>query len=212
MKTNKYFVLCLLFAFNCANATWVNIPYGGQLNAEILGFYDSQGNAVNGTSGVIGLGYFNSGVPATLSTTEIFNDFVVLHESNTFIANGSSSVSTSDQDLGNLTSFAPVVFVISNETTFADAGMASEFLFLRKSSWGNFVAGGADQLNTVSQDIRANTYLQSEVLFGNLLSGENYGAGSSGIGLATAPVPEPSSFALLAGVFGLAWVMVRRRD
>ena len=212
MKTLHLLAALTAVATCNLNANWVNIPYGGQLTASILGFYDSQNAPVTGASGVIGLGYFTSGVPSSLSLNDIFNDFTVLHESNIFLAQGSASVSTSDQNYGDLTSFAPVVFVISNATTFSNADSESEFLFLRKSSWGNFAAGGVDQLNAVSQDIQSNVYEASDILLGSILPGQTYGAGSQGFGFSTSVVPEPSAFALLAGCIGLAWVMVRRRS
>jgi hypothetical protein len=57
----------------------------------------------------------------------------------------------------------------------------------------------------------------------NTVQGIGAGAGSAGFesgiavgsfdgsNLRLAPVPEPSAFALIAGIFGLSWVMVRRR-
>lgn len=77
-------------------------------------------------------------------------------------------------------------------------------VFVFESSTGNTLAGDTFSVWSDASWVLPSDGAQSD--FTNQL------AQLSGSPISTGTVvPEPSSFALLAGVFGLAWVMVRRR-
>lgn len=120
-------------------------------------------------------------------------------------------------NLDKTISFDALTFSTKNETMIlrstawvgdADA-TGTGWTFTTDATYGIFtLTGGAGTFDFTSAGVSTVT-AGTDIGFGFFASASG---GEQLTSLQISVVPEPSSFALLAGCFGLAWVMVRRRS
>jgi hypothetical protein len=191
-----YFSLILLFlGLAVVNATTVN--FTAQAGTGVANL---SGTALTGTN--VELGYYDGSFSSVGSVVALTGDSL---PAGLF---GANSLFNSD----SLTALQPALRIFSD-----DGGSVIVF----STNW-SFSAGDGtgtdsntdgpfDLANVVSGGSLTGTgsIFASAASTFNLNGANNptFGAPSLEIGL----VPEPSAFALIAGCFGMAWVMVRRR-
>jgi hypothetical protein len=202
MKKIK-FILTALFAAGALNAQSINIDFGSTFDGgtfDGLYFADST-NTVYNSNGLITVGYF-SDIGGQSDFVSYLADFTQIGSETAFGAvNGylSASASTTSDVSGQ---FA-YVLVLGGITDFANAASATSYSIFGDSGWAALPAGGVPP--TVANLL---TLVPDNIVVGSFAA-----SGTSGTlsGITTTAVPEPSTFAALAGLCALGVVMVRRR-
>jgi len=162
-------------------------------NTITLGLYDSNGTAYTADTATVGAGGDDSGY-------HLFNRDDRYRTRDTSVGlgdvNGSNQIVANDPSTAATVASGLHTFFLELEKTASgiqvthvlDAGTGNEKTMVGTSS---IVLSSIDQI--AIQAIRSDYWIDNVSV------------------TASAVVPEPSSFALLAGMFGLTWIMLRRR-
>ena len=196
-------ILGVLLTANLVNAQSVDIDFGstfGGPNFDALFFADSTDTVYN-SNGLITVGYFGD-IGGQSVFASYLADFTQIGSETAFGAvDGYLSASTNTTaDVSGQTAY---VLVLGGVTDFANAASATSYSIFGDTGWAALPAGGIPapvaNLLTLAPD--------------NIVVGSFAASGTSGTlsGITTTAVPEPSTFAALAGLCALGAVMVRRR-
>lgn len=203
MKT--YTILSLLIAsVGSLSALTVNFSNvdSGNLGESWLPIADSSGNAVPFGLGTVSVGYFSN--EAAVASGD-FSSFVLFGASST--VNGASlDANGLYQDATAQTVGAGSSFI--GETLFTFISYNNEYLVAKSSVLFFEETGPTDSIG-----MNINSDAGISYLFGGDTGPNVEVADGAGFvpSITLQAVPEPSAFALIAGCFGFAWVMVRRR-
>ena len=163
----------------------------------------------------------------TLSISESGSDVVFSYSGDWDVFTNNGTASSTPRILGTENAFGPLFYSLDGDAWNGGAG-------LTKSS-GLWTTVDTFNAGTVSGDYFGfqptliygpSGYTAGDSISGSLtasgktLASLGFTAGDSGsftgggntVNYSVSAVPEPSSFALLAGCFGLTWVMLRRRS
>ena len=203
-------ILCCIVLFSVAllnaSAQSLLIDYGSpDINGEGLFFADETQSFYDGANvpGIITVGYFNN--ISSLSTfSDYLSNFTQVGDAESF------SNATSPGFLGAqaLTTDAipentePYVFVLGGISDFTNATNASSFSIYSDSGWDSFPALGSPSPSTLD--------LQTTIEPNNIVVGQ-LNSIADGFRLDSSPVPEPSTYALIAGFLILGYIVIRRR-
>jgi hypothetical protein len=145
----------------------------------------------------------DAGQQISLGTTNVFDIGVLAYE------NSGSYTATARLFVASDAAFTNI---LATSTTISNNRAAVSGGTVTSSTAGTTSVG-----NTVGLLGLDNAVTSSSTLYFGVAMQENAASGNNsrfdGVGVygTVSPVPEPGSFALLAGMFGLTWVMLRRR-
>jgi autotransporter-associated beta strand protein len=135
-----------------------------------------------------------------------------IHDSsNLVLSGGNLSLGGFTETIGTLTLTANGTIDLgsggTNVLSFADSSAASWTNGMVLSIIGDFVSGSSVRFGTSSSGLS-----ETQIAQISIAGYSNLGINSQGFLTATAPIPEPSTYALLAGCAGLGLVIYRRRQ
>ena len=145
----------------------------------------------------------DAGQQISLGTTDVFDIGVLAYE------NSGSYTATARLFVASDAAFTNILATSTTITNNrgSDGGATVTSSTAGTTSVGNTVGLlGLDNAVTSSSTLYFGVAMQE-----NAASGNNSRFDGVGVYGTVSPVPEPGSFALLAGMFGLTWVMLRRR-
>ncbi len=197
-------ILGVLLTANLVNAQSVDIDFGstfGGPNFDALFFADSTDTVYN-SNGLITVGYFGD-IGGQSDFANYLADFTQIGTETAFSVGGNGYLSASTNTTADVSGQTAYVLVLGGVTDFANAASATSYSIFGDSGWAALPAAGTPpavaNLLTLAPD--------------NIVVGSFAASGTSGTlsGITTTAVPEPSTFAALAGLCALGAVMVRRR-
>ena len=203
----------LVFSANAAQYSFKNI--GPSPAFEALGIVDSAGAGLS-TDAVVQLGYFTDESVATGAAGGVFTSWTQFGsdvDADDGISNFATAGAFSTDGLFNVSISGSILsgssFIGKSITMFVTNDDGDEFLAAKT----NFTFAEDDPLTTGNVDLYDSESITLTYLFG----GASYTGFTlpSGLGardaVKTLAVPEPSTYALLGGLFALTCVMLRRR-
>lgn len=169
-------------------------------NLTIVGFY------VNAASFATFSGDAAFGQSTSISTDQLSAIVTALNT-----ASGSTYNQFTLTPSANVDGFGVLNTVIDPNNPFdsGSAGNHAVMIVMNKSSLDALTVG--DSLGVVTTTAQTAALGNFTVDFTGASTWDTTLVGTAGSLITASVVPEPSSFALLAGCFGMAWVMVRRR-
>jgi hypothetical protein len=145
----------------------------------------------------------DAGQQISLGTTDVFDIGVLAYSTGSAYEATARLIVASDAAFTNI--LATSTTITNNRGS--DGGATVTSSTAGTTSVGNTVGLlGLDNAVTSSSTLYFGVAMQE-----NAASGNNSRFDGVGVYGTVSPVPEPGSFALLAGMFGLTWVMLRRR-
>tara|TARA_B110001469_G_C9620783_1_gene309370 strand:- start:109 stop:756 length:648 start_codon:yes stop_codon:yes gene_type:complete len=213
MKINKLIPTIALvtaaFAPNFLSAqSLTNLGYGNQIAGGATLFLDEGSTALATSGAVFSLGYFSSVPVSFTAEANTFDNWVSLSETFTSPSvAGFVSTVHSNLNVAGAVGTVPYLAVFVGVTDIASYASAAGFTLLQDSAWGGITAG-AGTLESPVTDSEYRTLAFDSVLIGNVVVGAGF---SGGDGIAATIVPEPSTYAALAGLCALGAVALRRR-
>ena len=174
---------------------------------EILALVDSSGTPL-GALDSVEIGFFTDESAVMAGDFSSFNQFGTTLSAVAFGQDGLVSGS-----YNGLTSGAEAAFVGQNITVFVTNSTNDEWLVAKTNTLFQSDAGNSS-LSTPVNLVSLNNAGDITYLFGGAAGPSvDYSALSAGIqpSISTAPIPEPSTYALFAGILSIGFVAVRRR-
>ena len=175
-------------------------------------FGNAAGNGFdNAVKGLIAFGW-SDGFDDTTSIAGMLEDFNVLGSLSFDAATPAGyNPATSAWDNDALSTSASgkegYWLLLAGVNSFASASSATEIGIFNDDSWDVAPVG------SISGDTWATAQIGNvdNVIFGSQVASGGFGTGTQFLTAAVGAVPEPSSYALLGGLFALTFVMLRRR-
>lgn len=154
-----------------------------------------------GNTGIITVGHFDD-IEAQTTFAEYLADFTQIGNESPFIADREGYLQTATSTTIAPGNRKPYAFVLGGVTSFADAAAATSFSIYSHSGWANFPAS----LDNFTQTLDLLALEPDGIVAGRLIEVPD---GFDLVAISTA-VPEPSTYALMAGLLSLGYLIIRR--
>jgi hypothetical protein len=197
-------ILGVLLTANLVNAQSINVDFGSTFDGTTfagLFFADSTDTLYN-SNGLITVGYFGN-IGGQSDFASYLADFTQIGSETAFGAADNGYLSASASTFADVSGQTAYVLVLGGVTDFANAASATSYSIFGDSGWAALPAAG-----TPPAVANLLTLAPDNIVVGSFAASSTSGTLS---GITTTAVPEPSTFAALAGLCALGAVMVRRR-
>lgn len=205
---------CCVLTISVLSAWNLNIQNLTASNDAAFGLFDSSGTLIGrSTSGNLRLGTFTPAYDAQAAwdsgdLSGLDTNFLAFGSSfgmNDFSGGFDGVFQTAiDQTVSSSLDNEPIFLWATNGSSFTD-GSGEHLIYVFDQNFPEEVASPSD----IILGVNTGSFIAGE--FGNFSNDYSLGGGSRDGFNTVSPVPEPSTFALIAGCFGLAVAMVRRR-
>ena len=205
--TKILFASFMLVAASLHGQTNVTATYGSAFAGSDGSIFSNEAGTVfdSAVKGLIAFGW-SDGFDDTTTIAGMLEDFNVLGSLNFNAASSGFNAGSVgfDNDTEAASGKEGYWLVLAGVESFTSASSATEIGIFNDDSWDVGPVGSlaGDDWATAQVGVVEN------VIFGSQVASGGFGAGAQ---FKTAPIPEPSAYALLGGLLALTCVMLRRR-
>ncbi|MGK0309955.1 MAG: hypothetical protein ACJAYS_000785 [Lentimonas sp.] len=184
-----------------------DLGYGTEISQGATLFLDDSNQGFESGEALVSIGYFTS-IPSSFeASVDIFTDWVSISDSSAFNGSipGFFSANETSFDVTPYIGTTPYLAVFQGIDDFSSLASSTGFILVQDSSWSSITGAESPSVPTTS-NYRSLTFDTIELGTLQLDLGFDGGDGIS----ASQIVPEPSTYALFAGVLAFGYIVIRR--